>query len=157
MRNTTRNKAYYAVFWIGLVLFSGRNIAYYALFRNICVWNAEYCILKCLVLFLVRSLISAEARLHYLDRKLSDWGLTHRGLVIRRLDGILWDFVDFFSESLNPNRLNPNQFAFFCGLFAEFCGFLRICLRNFAAFCEITKPQSAKPQSLNSRFLSTCH
>ena len=63
-------------------------------------------------------------------RKLSDWGLTHRGLVLRRFDGILRDFA-FFSESLNPNRLNPNQFAEFCGcfqFFAEFGG----CLRNFA-------------------------
>ena len=88
-------------------------------------------------------------------RKLSDWGLTHRGLVLRRFDGILRDFADFCSESLNPNRLNPNQFAEFCGFFSEFggflrfvCGFLRIFLRNFA---ESLKPQSAKPQSLDSR------
>ena len=77
--------------------------------------------------------------------------------MLRRFDGILRDFADFFSESLNPNRLNPNQFADFCGFVAEFCGFLRNVadfaefLRNFAEFCGITKPQSAKPQSLNSR------
>lgn len=87
-------------------------------------------------------------------RKLSDWGLTHRGLVLRRFDGILRDFVDCFSESLNPNRLTPNHFAECCGFlrnFAEFCGFLRNFADLFTEFCGITKPQSAKPQSLNSR------
>ena len=60
----------------------------------------------------------APARL----RKLSDRGLTHRGLVLRRFDGILrfflnvadfcgivQNFADFFAESLNPNRPNPNR------------------------------------------------
>ena len=69
-----------------------------------------------------------RAKLGNLCRKLSDWGLTHRGLVLRRFDRILRDFADVFSESLNPNRLNPNQFAEFCGFVAEFSG----CLRNFA-------------------------
>ena len=41
MRNPARNKAYCAVFWIGLVWFSGRNTAYYALFWNICIWNTS--------------------------------------------------------------------------------------------------------------------
>ena len=90
-------------------------------------------------------------------RKLSDWGLTHRGLVLRRFDGILRDFADFFPESLNPNRLNPNQFAEFCGFFsefrgilwilAEFCGFFNGILRNFA--------ESLNPNRLNPD-RSTC-
>ena len=42
------------------------------------------------------------------------------------------NFAEFFAESLNPNRLNPNQFAEICfSFFSEFCG----CLRNFADFC----------------------
>ena len=70
-------------------------------------------------------------------RKLSDWGLTHRGLVLRRFDGNLRDIAVFFSESLNPNRLNPNHFAEVCGFLAEFCGLLAdFCgfMRNFADF-----------------------
>ena len=89
-------------------------------------------------------------------QKLSDWGLTHRGLVLRRFDGILWDFADFFSESLNPNRLNPNHFAEFCGLFAEFCGLLR----NFADLCGIVYgilrnfAESLNPNRLNPNRLT---
>ena len=89
-----------------------------------------------------------------LRRKLSDWGLTHRGLVLRRFDGILRDFADFFSESLNPNRLNPNQFADFCGFvcglfadFAEFCGFVYGILRNFA---ESLNPNRLNPNRLTA-------
>ena len=75
-------------------------------------------------------------------RKLSDWGLTHRGLVLRRFDGILRDFADLFSESLNPNRLNPSQFAECCGIlriFAEYCGFLRNFADLFTDFCGILR------------------
>ena len=47
LRNTTGNKAHYAVFWIGLVFVSGRNTTYYALFQHIFIW--EYCILSLVV------------------------------------------------------------------------------------------------------------
>ena len=62
----------------------------------------------------------------------------------------------FFSESLNPNRLNPNQFAEFCGLFAEIYGFLRIVLRNFAVFYGISRnfAESLNPNRLNPNRLT---
>ena len=88
--------------------------------------------------------------LMFKDRKLSDWGLTHRGLVLRRFDGILRDFADLFSESLNPNRLNPNHFSEFCGflrIFAEFCGFVYGILRNFA---ESLNPNRLNPNRLTA-------
>ena len=91
-------------------------------------------------------------------RKLSDWGLTHRGLVLRRFDGILRDFADLFSESLNPNRLNPNHFTDFsvfpefCG-FAEFCGFVYGILRNFV---ESLNPNRLNPNRLTADTRAVC-
>ena len=46
----------------------------------------------------------------------------------------------FFSESLNPNRLNPNQFA-------ECCGFVYGILRNFA---ESLNPNRLNPNRLTA-------
>ena len=77
--------------------------------------------------------------------------------MLRRFDGILRDFAELFSESLNPNRLNPNQFADvlrnfadLCGIlriFAEFCGFVYGILRNFA---ESLNPNRLNPNRLTA-------
>ena len=58
--------------------------------------------------------------------------------MLRRFDG----FCGFFSESLNPNRLNPNQFADFCGFlrnFKDVCVFVAELLRNVADVCGIVR------------------
>ena len=68
-------------------------------------------------------------------RKLSDWGLTHRGLVLRRFDGILRDFAFFFGIT-KPQSAKPQSI---CGILRIFCGSLRIFADFFTEFCGILR------------------
>ena len=81
-------------------------------------------------------------------RKLSDWGLTHRGLVLRRFDGILRHFADCFSGFLRNFADFLRNVADCLRNFAELLRNVADLLRNFAEFCGLFA-ESLNPNRLN--------